>query len=89
MFHIIDMQEARRLASTGRYMVIDLRSAEEYQMYHLENALSMPDADIEAIERINRKDQKWILYCNRGSLSFRLASKMAQRGYEVAAVKRT
>ena len=86
-FHIIDISDAKRMAMTGMYVVVDLRSPQEYQRYHLDYAISMPDAVIEAIERMNMKNEQWILYCNRGTMSFRLASKMAQRGYHVAAVR--
>ena len=38
------------------------------------------------IDSFGRKGDIWILYCRRGSLSFRLASEMANQGYKVMAV---
>ena len=55
-FHIIDIASAKKMAMTGMYVVVDLRSPQEYRRYHLDHAMSMPDADIEDIERLNMKN---------------------------------
>ncbi len=85
-FEIVTPREAAALAASGNYIVIDLREKEEYEKGHLEHALSMPDAKVNEIERLNLKNELWLLYCSRGNLSFRLASKLARMGYQVWAV---
>jgi rhodanese-related sulfurtransferase len=39
-----------------------------------------------SIEEFDKKDKIWILYCKRGSLSFKLANEMNKVGYKVKAV---
>ncbi len=85
-FKIVTPREAVKLAATGNYVVIDLREKEEYEKGHLEYAVSMPDAKVNEIEKYNLKNKQWLLYCSRGNLSFRLASKLTRMGYQVWAV---
>lgn len=46
----------------------------------------MPNASLKEIEEFDKKDKIWILYCKRGSLSFKLANEMNKVGYKVKAV---
>lgn len=85
-FEIISLGEARKLAQQSGYLVVDLRSRMEYDDGHIENAINIENADINKINSFQRKDLIWVLYCKRGSLSFRLASEMKARGYKVMAV---
>lgn len=86
-FKIIDGKKAKEKAKSGEYLIIDLREKSEYEKEHIDTAISFPDATINDIERMNSRDKKWIVYCNRGGLSFRLAAKMARMGYDVTAVR--
>lgn len=85
-FKLISMNEAKALALEPDYIVVDLRSRGEYDHSHIENAINIESGTIEDIDAFHRKDLTWVLYCHRGSLSFRLASEMASRGYNVIAV---
>lgn len=85
-FEMITLDKAKMLSMEEGYIVVDLRSREEFDRSHVENAINIPDADIYTIDSFGRFDSIWILYCRRGSLSFRLANEMAQRGYNVMAV---
>ncbi|MCR5705137.1 MAG: rhodanese-like domain-containing protein [Eubacterium sp.] len=85
-FQIVNRMKGRTMAESGDFLVIDLREKELYDLYHLNNAISMPDATIDEIERLNKRDAQWLLYCERGNLSFRLASKMVKNGYRVYAI---
>ena len=85
-FEIISLGEARKLAQQPGYLVVDLRSRMEYDDSHIENAINIENADINKINSFHRKDLIWVLYCKRGSLSFRLASEMKAGGYKVMAV---
>lgn len=88
-FQIVDGMKAKEMADSGDYLVVDLRERELYDLYHLNNAISLPEATMEEIEQLNRRDAQWLLYCERGNLSFRLASKMVKKGYRVYAVGQT
>lgn len=85
-FELISIEKARRLAMEPGYIIVDLRSRMEYDKKHIENAVNIPEGNMNAIEGFNRRNDVWILYCRRGSLSFRLASEMAEKGYKVMAV---
>ena len=68
------------------YIVVDLRSRNEYDENHVENAINIEDGTFEDVANFNRMDLTWILYCRRGSWSFRLASELSVKGYKVMAV---
>lgn len=85
-FELISVEKAKRLAMEPGYIVIDLRSRQDYDKNHIENAVNIPQGSIKDIEKFDRKDEVWVLYCRRGSLSFRLASEMSDKGYKVMAV---
>lgn len=85
-FEMISLDKAKDMAMENGYIVVDLRSRSEFDQSHVENAINIPDADIQKIDSFNKKDSVWILYCRRGSLSFGLANEMASKGYKVMAV---
>ncbi len=85
-FSFISMEEARRLALDNGYIVVDLRGSQEYYKSHIENAINIPSADVSQILEFGKKDHTWILYCRRGSFSFKLASELSDYGYKALAV---
>ena len=86
-FDLVSIDTARKRAMEKGYIVVDLRSRSEFDKGHIENAIDIPEGDIRKIDSFGRKGDIWILYCRRGSLSFRLASEMANQGYKVMAVE--
>ena len=72
--------------SLEKYIVADLRSPQEFYYSHVDNAINVPNPTVEKIAQYNKKDYTWILYCRRGSLSFKLASELSDCGYKVLAV---
>lgn len=85
-FDFISIEEARKLAQEREYIVVDLRSPAEYYKAHIENAINLPSADIQKILEFGKKEYIWVLYCKRGSLSFKLASELSDRDYKTLAV---
>ncbi len=85
-FNIVSAEEAARIAENETYVVVDLRTYDDYLKSHLKGAVSLPDGNLEAIHLLKQKDKKWLIYCSRGNMSFRLASKMIKDGYDVTAV---
>ena len=85
-FDLVSIDTARKRAMEKGYIVVDLRSRSEFDKGHIENAINIPEGDIRKIDSFGRKGDIWILYRRRGSLSFRLASEMANQGYKVMAV---
>lgn len=85
-FNLISIDMARKLAMEQEYIVVDLRSQEEFDKSHVENAINISEAGVEKILEYGKKEYTWVLYCKRGSLSFKLASELADRGYKTLAV---
>lgn len=85
-FDFISIEEARKLSQEREFIVVDLRNPTEYYKSHIENAINLPSADIQKILDFGKEEYIWILYCKRGSLSFKLASELADRGYKALAV---
>lgn len=85
-FDIISLEKAKELASQPGYILVDMRSRQEFDRGHIENAINISNANLSKINTFNRKNYTWILYCKRGGLSFRLARDMARDGYKVLAV---
>lgn len=85
-FEMITIDEARKYSQIHGYIIADLRKEEDYSRGHIENAINIPNANVEQINKYRKKQYVWILYCNRGSLSFKLAKEMSDEGYTVLAV---
>ena len=75
-FDMISLEEAGKMAIEEDCIVVDLRGRKDYDVSHIENAINLPNASLKEIEEFNKKDKIWILYCKRGSLSFKLANEM-------------
>ena len=84
-FETLPAKELDRLVPSGRGVIIDLRSPEEYRQRHIRGAINLP------YERWNGKfpyseQQEIILYCERGSVSMAAARDLAEKGYRVKTV---
>ena len=84
-FETIPAKELDRLVPSGRGVIIDLRSPEEYRQRHIRGAINLP------YERWNgifpySEQQEIILYCERGSVSMAAARDLAEKGYRVKTV---
>ena len=64
-------------------VIIDLRSKEEYQKKHIMGAYNIPyEISQERVFRLS-KGRSYILYCEKGVTSFRVAREMSSKGYQV------
>ncbi len=65
-------------------ILVDVRSREEYEKYHIKNAVNIP----------YEEDREWdldkkktiVVYCERGSTSIQAARTLAEKGYHVVSV---
>lgn len=86
-YHKITPQEAKeRMETHPAIVIVDVRSAEEYNAGHIPNAVSLPVEQIEAasdeVARILPDKQAEILvYCRSGKRSSRAAHALVQLGY--------
>ena len=62
------------------YVIIDVRTEDEYNGGHIKNAINIPVANISEIEV--SKDKKIIVYCRSGSRSTTAAGELQKLGYK-------
>lgn len=69
-----------------KYLVIDVRSADEYRAGHLRHAINIPVEDIDKhIPELKARGEEMIVtYCNTGKKSAVAAEKLAAAGLKVA-----
>ncbi len=80
----ISMQEAVSIMETeDNYIILDVRTKEEYQEKHIPGAVNLPNETIgtEEIPELPAKDQLILVYCRSGNRSKQAAKKLAALGY--------
>lgn len=77
----INKKELEELVKKGA-ILIDVRSPQEYEEGHLDNAILIPEYDInkKILDRFNINDEI-ILYCSTGNRSKKAKKKMEKMGY--------
>ena len=76
--------EAKALMdSEQEYMILDVRTPEEFAEGHIEGAILIPDYEIgeKAESILTDKDQLILVYCRSGRRSKNAASELATLGY--------
>lgn len=80
----ISAAEAKALmdSETG-YIILDVRTENEFAQGHIPGAILIPDYDIEsrAEEELPDKKQLILVYCRSGRRSKNAAAKLAEMGY--------
>ena len=80
----ISAEEAMQLMSdTPGFILVDVRTEQEYQEAHIEGAVLIPDSDIETLAEsmLPDKDATILLYCRSGVRSAGAAATLAGMGY--------
>ena len=80
----ISMQEAVSIMETeDNYILLDVRTKEEYQEKHIPGAVNLPNETIgtEDIPELPVKEQLILVYCRSGNRSKQAAKKLAALGY--------
>ena len=80
----ISMEEAMELMKTEQnYIILDVRSQEEYDEKHIPGAVLVPNETIgtKDIPELPDKDQMILVYCRSGNRSKQAAEKLAALGY--------
>ncbi len=81
----ISQKEAKRLMDTEKgYIILDVRTQEEYDEGHIENAILIPDYEIEekAESVLADKETLILVYCRSGRRSKIASEKLAGMGYK-------
>lgn len=80
----ISMEEAAQIMQQEtNFVVLDVRTPEEYAEGHIPGAINVPNETIgkDAIAALPDKEQKILVYCRSGNRSKKAAEKLAQQGY--------
>lgn len=83
MFQQISINDAIHVANQINGIIVDLRSKEDYEISHLQGAISIPLEDMDEKAFFYYKNRTIILYCEYGTRSMRMAWYLEQRGYRV------
>ena len=80
----IGMDEAISLMESQRdYIILDVRTVEEYNERHIPGAVNVPNESIGSgdIHELPDKEQLILVYCRSGNRSKQAAQKLADMGY--------
>ena len=67
---------------SDEYLIIDVRTEEEFQSGHIENASNIQWQNISIIQEKITKDKKIYLYCRSGNRSQKATDILIKLGYE-------
>ena len=80
----ISQEEARRLMETEKdYVILDVRTQEEYDTGHIPGAILIPNTEIadRAEQELPNKDQLLLVYCRSGNRSKQASLILVELGY--------
>lgn len=80
----ITMTEAINIMEhESNYIILDVRTPEEYKAQHIPNAINVPNESIgtNIIPELPDKDQLILVYCRSGNRSKQASEKLASLGY--------
>ena len=76
-------EEAVQILKKQKAVVIDVRTPEEYDKKHFEDAINIPIYEIELVEnRIKDKEELILIYCKSGQRSEIAKQVLMQNGYK-------
>ena len=84
LYKTIENEIASEFVNDGKAILIDVRSYEEYEKSHIENAINMPLDTIskESLKAVTgSKTENIIVYCQSGARSKEAAIKIIELGY--------
>lgn len=80
----ISQEEAKKLMDSEMdYVILDVRTKEEYEGGHIAEAVCIPNETIDdtVTEQLPDKDQLILVYCRSGNRSKQASQKLADLGY--------
>ncbi len=82
-FDMIPAKELDSYVGSPNTLIIDLRSKEEYDAYHVETAVNIPYEELENQQYQLHDYYQVVLYCERGNQSLLAARQLCRLGYRV------
>ena len=86
--NIINMEEIRNIMSNSEYLIIDVRSKEEYDEIHIKDAINIPYNEINKSVDID-KNKILFVYCksgNRSKIAYETLSKLGYTVYDLGSI---
>ena len=83
-FRHVSMDEAiSMMEKESNYIILDVRTPEEFSEKHIPNAINIPNETIgtEEIPDLPDKDQLILVYCRSGNRSKQASEKLVKLGY--------
>ena len=80
----VTMEEAlTMMEEESGYIILDVRTPQEYRQAHIPNAINIPNETIgtEEISELPAQDQLILVYCRSGNRSKQASEKLAALGY--------
>ena len=84
MYVNITAEEAKEIMDSGKdFLILDVRTREEYDLGHIPGAILIPDTEIElrAEKELPDKDQLLLVYCRSGRRSKLASEVLVKLGY--------
>lgn len=84
VYRNINAQEAKQIMdSESGYIILDVRTAEEYAQGHIPGAILIPDYELNerAAQELPDKNQLLLIYCRSGRRSKLAAQTLVEAGY--------
>lgn len=80
----ISAEEAKEMMDETSAIIIDVRTVEEFNEGHIENAINLPLDEIEsrALEVFPDQEETYLLYCRSGNRSAQAAKIFKDLGYK-------
>lgn len=78
----IDAQKAKEMMQDSSVIVLDVRTQEEYEQGHIQNAELLPLDQIEKISEVAEKNSTILVYCRSGNRSAQAAQYLIELGYK-------
>ena len=83
-YKTISSKEAQQMIEVHKdALILDVRTAAEYESGHIPNAINLSNEDIQAgkVDSLKDKSQLIMVYCRSGNRSRQAAQKLAELGY--------
>ena len=76
-------EAAAMMEGEEKYIILDVRTQEEYETAHIPGAICIPNETIgtDDITELPDKDQLILVYCRSGNRSKQASEKLAKQGY--------
>ena len=76
-------EAATMMAEESGYIILDVRTTEEYSEKHIPGAINIPNETIgtEDIPELPDKEQLILVYCRSGNRSKQASAKLVKQGY--------